>query len=157
MDFESYQQEQVERQVNEVFEDISLKPVQERMGIAAFDLLKYIDEERMANTEAFYSWAASGEDESRQSRSFRLITLAGFINIGFGFALPMEPVIQPTLPQPEVISKEVAEKEKRLNDARIQIQNAKVFISSVYNLTLKEVKKTEVIARKLRAPNQRQA
>jgi hypothetical protein len=150
MDFESYQQQQVERQVNEVFEDVSFKPVQERMGIAAFDLVQYIDEERRANTEVFNSWAVSGEEAPRHPRLFRLVTLAGFVNVGFGFALPVEPVIQPAPSQPEVVS----EKEKRLKDARVQIQNAKIFISSVYNLSLKEVKKTEAIARNLKASGQ---
>lgn len=159
MSFESHQEDEVERQVNEIFEDVSDKTVQERMVMTAFDLLAFIDEERQAEIDVFKSWIEHGKaNHTRRSTllsSFGAAIITGFQGFG-GWSIsvhsPLQAMSEPRVPQPHPEPSEASLKEARFDEARRHLESARGIVSDIYRLTPKQVKKAEAIARQRKLP-----
>lgn len=157
MSFEVPEETHIERQVDAIFEDVSKTPLKERMGIAAFDLLGFIEEERLAQDEVQREWFErdkGARQVPRKSRSpFGKAILEGFV--GFGKAVSWgayaaPPVYNHASIPAEEIPDELSGVPTRLEEARSNLSAAKEILPEVYHLTSRQVEKAERIARRLK-------
>jgi hypothetical protein len=157
MSFEAHEEMRIERQVDAIFESVSTMTVRERMGVAAFDLLELIETERLAQDEVQREWFERDKDARqipRKSRyPFGKAILEGFAGLGHAVAwgaYVIPPVYDYRSIPAEEIPDELLDTPTSLERARIQISMAKEVLPDVYNLTPKQMKKAEKIARSLK-------
>lgn len=163
MSFEARKEARIERQVDAIFEDVSHMSVRKRMVTAAFDLLPFINEERLAQDEIQDGWLEQKENvskplEKKQSFWGRSI-LEGFAGLAMGSGgatyapTPADDyragIMRNKLSKPnQPISQDKSSEEStRLQRARFDIEVARGLISEVYNLKPRWVEKAEMKAR----------
>ena len=159
MSFESYQENEVATQVNEIFENnISEMTFQQRMAIVTFKLLQFIDEERLAQDEVFSDWFDRDKHARKQPRTthipFTRSVIEGFAGLGRAMTGCYLPGQDDSWISTEGESPvELSENTTRLEEARKQIGDAQDRLPDVYNLTPRQMKKAKKIADKLTFPN----
>ncbi|MBC7565227.1 hypothetical protein H7100_03310 [Candidatus Saccharibacteria bacterium] len=157
MSFEEYKEKPIERRVDAIYEDTSHMTVRERMGIAAFDLIPLIDEERIAQDEVRKDWFHRDRDARSMPRKSRIpfekIQLDGFGELGVGIVGASYSTAQADGARVEYgpdIPDELTAVPTRLERARNHIFATKELLPDVYNLTSWQVRKSEKIARRLK-------
>lgn len=152
--FESFEESQLQPQVDEIFKDPLTKLVDQRIVLAAFDFLVFFEAEELAQSEVWRAWIKDGhEKEPKQQTILSKIgkfAVGTLETMGRAYLTGAESTNQENGPKPSVsdsTNEETALKEAGLLLARQRIQSAKELMSAIYNLTPKQVKQAEAIAR----------
>lgn len=161
MSFETHEEKYIEQQVDNIFEDVSRMSVRKRMVIAAFDLLPFIHEERLAQDEIQEGWfeqkkTAPKPTEETQRSSLGRSILEGFAGLGMGTGGAAYVPTPADDYRAGIVSGRTNKQDAsldeptRLQRARLSIGAAKGFISEVYNLKPQQVEKVEKEVRRVK-------
>ncbi|MDB5160453.1 MAG: hypothetical protein JWO99_716 [Candidatus Saccharibacteria bacterium] len=153
--FEAFEESQVQPQVDAIFDDVLNRPEDERIVRTAFDFLTFFDAEREAQAAVLLAWIQEGHDGQPKLRT--LLSAIGRIatgtleSMGRAHMVGSEGMDQtkqsPAVPRISPTKQETAQKEATLLKARMRVESAKVMMPSIYNLTRRQVKQAEAIAR----------
>lgn len=126
MAHESYPepQSEIDQYIDDAFLDYTDRSSEGRIGMAAFELVEYIDEEREASMDMFRAWAARAKETPRMAFVASLVPTA----------------------------EELTAKELRVKRARQHMHSAMVSVSEFHSLSYREIKKAEALARLLDPP-----
>lgn len=160
MNFEENQQQQMAPHVDEVFGNMSNKTPKERIAIAAFDMVPLVDAVKTSEEEVIKAWQAAGVETQTSFRALMsafgstlLKKIWNFESLGRAFtagASDGTPLLETSpAPEPEVrlVDAEVQKIEAISIEASARLDSARALLPSLYNLTPREVRAAEAIAR----------
>jgi len=150
--------EQLAYQVDEVFESTENMPIETRIGIVAFRLVDVINDERLAQDDVMKGRINRDADARKRARPFRTFFSQMFFPMlpymggypGYYF----DPRMGVQAPNEEVVivdpPAELTDTSDPLEDAKMMLFNVKSELTDIYNLSIKEAREAEALARKLK-------
>lgn len=154
-------EEYIDQEIDEVFNEFPGETIEERMGTAALQLVKFISEQRIASIEELEDRSERDKDARKAPKTsrppFGEAILNGFMTFGMGFAGGYIPVPEDGSQEEVVILEEHDElsgKPSHLEVANIRLQEAKQAYGTLYGLKPREMNKAEARARNLEMAEQ---
>ena len=165
MEHESSEDFIVAQKVNLLFEDNADKTTEERIGAAAFNMLTYIDEEQIANSDTLAEWMEKDKDARKEARekrranrrrTWRALLTSSYIGMGIPFyqdpALLMPPMHEADPESIKELPPELSDDLTRLEEARRVLAEVQIILGVQHQLKPWEIKRAEAIARGLSSP-----